>query len=73
VARWGSRSSLQSSYRGASDGPAAFTDGLQLALTFAAGAVALGAVVVVALLHRAEDRFGGRSPGRERVDLAGAT
>jgi fucose permease len=57
----------------AQDAQAAFTDGLQFALTCAAGAVALGAVVVVALLHRADDQHGEHAPGREKVDAGSAT
>ena len=57
----------------AQDAQAAFTDGLQFALTFAAGAVALGAVVVVALLHRGDDQHGGHTSGREKVDVQSAT
>jgi hypothetical protein len=57
----------------AQDAHAAFTDGLQFALTCAAGAVALGAVVVVALLHRESDRPVDHTAGREKVDVRSAT
>ena len=57
----------------AQDAQAAFTDGLQFALTCAAGAVALGAVVVVALLHRTDDRHGEPAAGREKVEVGSAT
>jgi EmrB/QacA subfamily drug resistance transporter len=57
----------------AQDAQAAFTDGLQFALTCAAGAVALGAVVVVALLHRGDDRHDEPAAGREKVEVGTAT
>ena len=57
----------------AQDAQAAFIDGMQFALVCAAGAVALAAVVVVALLHRAEDQHGEPVSGREKVDVRSAT
>ncbi len=57
----------------AQDAQAAFTDGLQFALTCAAGAVFLGAIVVAALLHRGDDQQGELASGREKVDAGSAT